>query len=47
MDTALSNTKSDSRVIKKIKKTFISEIKQNFYLYLLVLPGILFFIVFT
>lgn len=46
MNVALSNNKADSVVIKKKKKTFLSEIKQNFYLYLLVLPGVLFFVIF-
>ncbi|MDF2647646.1 MAG: binding-protein-dependent transport system inner rane component [Paenibacillus sp.] len=46
MNVALSNNKADSVVIKKKKKTFISEIKQNFYLYLLVFPGILYFVIF-
>jgi putative aldouronate transport system permease protein len=46
MNIALSNNKADSVVIKKNKKTFLSEIKQNFYLYLLVLPGILYFLIF-
>lgn len=46
MNVALSNNKADSVVIKKKKKTFISEIKQNFYLYLLVFPGVLFFVIF-
>ncbi|WP_261301649.1 ABC transporter permease [Paenibacillus andongensis] len=46
MNVALSNNKADSVVIKKKKKTFLSEIKQNFYLYLLVFPGILYFFIF-
>ncbi|AEI42393.1 ABC transporter permease [Paenibacillus mucilaginosus] len=46
MNVALSNNKADSVVIKKKKKTFFSEIKQNFYLYLLVFPGVLFFVIF-
>lgn len=46
MQTALSTTKSDSSVIKKKKKRFLSDISQNFYLYLLVLPGILYFVIF-
>ncbi|UUZ93524.1 ABC transporter permease subunit [Paenibacillus sp. P25] len=46
MNVALNRDKVDSVVMRKNKKTFISEIKQNFYLYLLVLPGILFFIIF-
>jgi putative aldouronate transport system permease protein len=46
MDAALSRNEVDSKVIKKHKKTFISEMKQNFYLYLLVLPGILYFVIF-
>ncbi|RTE10824.1 ABC transporter permease [Paenibacillus whitsoniae] len=45
MDTALSKTQSDSRVLKK-KKTFVSDIQQNFYLYVMVLPGILYFVIF-
>ena len=32
--------------MKKRKKTFLSEIKQNFYLYLLVFPGVLYFVIF-
>lgn len=46
MDIALNSNKVDSVVIKKKKKTFLSEIKQNFYLYLLVFPGILYFFIF-
>ncbi|RCW48494.1 ABC transporter permease [Paenibacillus prosopidis] len=46
MNVALSNNKSDSVVIKKNKKSFLSDVKQNFYLYLLVLPGILYFAIF-
>lgn len=47
MNVALNSDKADSVVVmKKKKKTFISEIKQNFYLYLLVLPGVLFFVIF-
>lgn len=32
--------------MKKKKKSFLSDVKQNFYLYLLVLPGILYFAIF-
>ena len=46
MNVALSNNKADSVVMKKRKKTFLSEIKQNFYLYLLVFPGVLYFVIF-
>jgi putative aldouronate transport system permease protein len=46
VNVALSNHKADSVPVKKKKKTFITDVKQNFYLYLLVLPGVLFFIVF-
>ena len=46
MNVVLSNNKADSVPSKKSKKTFISDIKQNFYLYLLVLPGILYFFIF-
>jgi putative aldouronate transport system permease protein len=46
MDVALNSNKVDSVVIKKKKKTFLSEIKQNFYLYLLVFPGVLYFVIF-
>nr|WP_245976118.1 ABC transporter permease subunit [Paenibacillus prosopidis] len=46
VNVALSNNKSDSVVIKKNKKSFLSDVKQNFYLYLLVLPGILYFAIF-
>jgi putative aldouronate transport system permease protein len=46
VNVALSNNKADSVVIKKNKKTFLSDVKQNFYLYLLVLPGILYFVIF-
>lgn len=45
MNVALSNNKADSVVMKK-KKSFLSDVKQNFYLYLLVLPGILYFLIF-
>lgn len=47
MNVALSNNKADSVVMKKKKKkSFLSDVKQNFYLYLLVLPGILYFMIF-
>jgi putative aldouronate transport system permease protein len=46
MDVALNSNKAHSRVMKKKKKTFLSEIKQNFYLYVLVLPGVLYFLIF-
>jgi putative aldouronate transport system permease protein len=46
MNVALSNNKADSVVSKKHKKTFLSDLKQNIYLYLLVLPGILYFFIF-
>lgn len=49
MNVALSNNKADSVVKKKKKKkkkSFLSDVKQNFYLYLLVLPGILYFAIF-
>ncbi|GMK42488.1 sugar ABC transporter permease [Paenibacillus sp. CCS19] len=46
MDVALSNKKADRVVMKKKKKSFLSDVKQNFYLYLLVLPGVLFFVIF-
>ncbi|WP_127495695.1 ABC transporter permease [Paenibacillus glycanilyticus] len=45
MNVALSSNKADS-VVKKRKKSFLSDVKQNFYLYLLVLPGILYFVIF-
>lgn len=32
--------------MKKKKKSIISDVKQNFYLYLLVLPGVLYFLIF-
>lgn len=32
--------------MKKKKKSFLSDVKQNFYLYLLVLPGVLYFLIF-
>jgi putative aldouronate transport system permease protein len=38
--------KADNVVLKKKKRTVLTEIKQNFYLYLLVLPGVLFFVIF-
>ncbi|MCA0755061.1 ABC transporter permease subunit [Paenibacillus sp. N4] len=47
MSVALSNNKADSVVMKKKKKSFLSDVKQNFYLYLLVLPGVLFFVIFS
>ncbi|WP_372661887.1 ABC transporter permease [Cohnella sp.] len=46
MNVALSNNKADSIPIKKKKKSFLSDVKQNFYLYLLVLPGVLYFVIF-
>ncbi|MDQ0062974.1 ABC transporter permease [Paenibacillus harenae] len=46
MNVALSNNKADSVVMKKRKKSIISDVKQNFYLYLLVLPGVLYFLIF-
>lgn len=46
MNVALSNNKTDSVVMKKNKKSFLSDVKQNFYLYLLVLPGVLYFVIF-
>jgi len=46
VNVALSNNKADGVVIKKHKKTFISDVKQNFYLYLLVFPGVLYFVIF-
>ena len=46
MNVALSNNKADSVVMKKKKKSFLSDVKQNFYLYLLVLPGVLYFLIF-
>ena len=46
MNVALSNNKADRVVMKKKKKSFISDVKQNFYLYLLVLPGVLYFLIF-
>ncbi|MDQ0110597.1 ABC transporter permease [Paenibacillus harenae] len=46
MNVALSNNKADSVVMKKKKKSIISDVKQNFYLYLLVLPGVLYFLIF-
>ncbi|MBW5445203.1 ABC transporter permease subunit [Cohnella sp. CFH 77786] len=46
MNVALSNNKADSVVMKKKKKTFLSDVKQNFYLYLLVFPGVLYFVIF-
>ncbi|GMK46427.1 ABC transporter permease [Paenibacillus glycanilyticus] len=45
MNVALSSNKADS-VVKKRKKSFLSDVKQNFYLYLLVLPGVLYFVIF-
>nr|WP_255570163.1 ABC transporter permease subunit [Cohnella sp. CFH 77786] len=45
VNVALSN-KADSVVIKKNKKSFLTDVKQNFYLYLLVLPGVLYFFIF-
>lgn len=47
MSVALSSNKADSIVIKKKKKSFLSDVKQNFYLYLLVFPGVLFFVTFS
>jgi putative aldouronate transport system permease protein len=46
VNVALSNNKADSVVMKKKKKSIISDVKQNFYLYLLVLPGVLYFLIF-
>ncbi|TYP77477.1 ABC transporter permease [Paenibacillus methanolicus] len=46
MSVALSNTKADRVVMKKSKKSFLTDIKQNFYLYVLVLPGVLYFLIF-
>lgn len=46
VSVALSNNKADLVVMKKNKKSFLSDVKQNFYLYLLVLPGILYFVIF-
>ena len=46
VNVALSNNKADRVVLKKKKKSFISDVKQNFYLYLLVLPGVLYFLIF-
>lgn len=46
MSVALGNS-ADRVVMKKNKKSFLSDVKQNFYLYLLVLPGVLFFVIFS
>lgn len=37
---------TDNKVVKQRKKTFLSDLRQNFYLYLLVAPGLLYFIIF-
>ncbi|GBG08566.1 sugar ABC transporter permease [Paenibacillus agaridevorans] len=47
MSVALSSNKADRVVMKKKKKSFLSDLKQNLYLYLLVLPGVLFFVIFS
>lgn len=46
MNVALSNNEANSVVLKKKKKSFLTDVKQNFYLYLLVLPGVLYFLIF-
>ncbi|MCR2804421.1 ABC transporter permease [Paenibacillus soyae] len=46
MSVALSHNKAERVVMKKKKKSFLTDVKQNFYLYLLVLPGVLYFLIF-
>ncbi|WP_413238520.1 ABC transporter permease [Paenibacillus sp. 1P07SE] len=45
MNVALGNNKPD-RIGSKKKKGFLANVKQNFYLYVLVFPGLIYFVVF-
>lgn len=46
VNAALSDSKASRNRKAKKRRTWRSEIKQNFYLYVLVLPGILYFLIF-
>jgi putative aldouronate transport system permease protein len=46
MNQALIKNKASSTKIKKKKKSLLLDLKQNLYLYLLVMPGVLYFIIF-
>lgn len=46
MNVAVNSDKADSIALRKRKRSFLSDFRKNFYLYLLVFPGILYFVIF-